>query len=87
MCPALIHVSVPCDVRFCDGFCVSFVQVTDTDSDAVDRASASEGTGAVKQLTLHQLREVIEAVYASKLKFDKKCADARLPRETVRVVL
>lgn len=37
-----------------------------------------------RQLTLKQLLEVIESIYASKEKFDKKCSDAKLPRETVR---
>ena len=39
----------------------------------------------VRNMSLKQLKEVIEAIYASKVKFDKKCADAHLPRETVRV--
>ena len=47
---------------------------------AVDDASAST---VVKQLTLNQLKDVIDAIYASKEKFDRKCFDAKLPRETV----
>lgn len=38
----------------------------------------------IRNLSLKQLREVIEAIYASKVKFDQKCAEAHLPRETVR---
>ena len=39
--------------------------------------------GGVRLLSLKQLRECIEAIYLSKERFDKKCADAKLPRETV----
>jgi hypothetical protein len=38
---------------------------------------------AHKQLTLRQLRDVIEDIYASKSKFDIKCAETKLPRETM----
>lgn len=48
----------------------------------VTTATTSQGV-AVKSLSLKQLREVIDAIYASKLRFDEKCADAHLPRETL----
>ena len=34
-------------------------------------------------LTLKQLHETMDAVWASKARFDAKCAAARLPRETL----
>lgn len=36
-----------------------------------------------RQLTLKQLRDVIEEIYASKTKFDQKCYENHLPRETM----
>lgn len=36
-----------------------------------------------KSLTLRQLKDLIEEIYASKQKFDEKCAESRLPRETM----
>lgn len=44
------------------------------------------GPGSVpagRALSLRQLREMIEEVYASKAKLDDKCAKQRLPRETL----
>ena len=43
------------------------------------------GGGAVAErvLTLKQMREMVEELYASKAKHDAKCADAGLPRETL----
>lgn len=34
-------------------------------------------------LTIRQLKETIEEIYQSKLKFDEKCQDSRQPRETM----
>eukprot|EP00760_Papus_ankaliazontas_P014641 PhM_4_TR16122/c8_g1_i1/m.101359 len=36
-----------------------------------------------KSLTLRQLKDVIEDIYASKSKFDIKCSETHLPRETM----
>ena len=36
-----------------------------------------------RTLTLRQLKEVIEEIYTSKAKFDQKCADGKMPRETM----
>jgi hypothetical protein len=36
-----------------------------------------------RTLTLNQLREVIDAMYGSKVKFDAKCDESQLPRETM----
>lgn len=38
---------------------------------------------ATRTLTLKQLKDVIDEIYASKEKFDKKCADGKMPRETM----
>ena len=38
---------------------------------------------AERVLTLKQMREMVEELYASKAKHDAKCADAGLPRETL----
>merc|ERR1719265_399494 len=35
------------------------------------------------ELSLKNMREIISEIYASKEKFDLKCAHARLPRETM----
>ena len=34
-------------------------------------------------LTLKQLKDTIQDMYAQKIKFDKKCEDAKVPRETM----
>ena len=36
-----------------------------------------------RTLTVRQLRDLIDEVYASKAKHDRKCADARQPTETL----
>jgi hypothetical protein len=36
-----------------------------------------------KVLTKKQMKEVIEEIYASKTSFDKKCQEAKMPRETM----
>lgn len=47
-------------------------------------ASATGAAGVtVKELSLKQLKSTVEAVYASKRRFDAKCAKAKLPRETL----
>jgi len=38
---------------------------------------------SVRPLTLRQLKEFIEDIYHSKQKFDYKCNEAHLPRETM----
>ncbi|CAK88677.1 unnamed protein product (macronuclear) [Paramecium tetraurelia] len=37
----------------------------------------------VRHLTLKQLKDVIQEIYESKQKFDQKCAESKLPRETM----
>lgn len=36
-----------------------------------------------KHLTLRQIKEIIEDIYNSKTKFDRKCSENKLPRETM----
>ncbi|KAG2393970.1 hypothetical protein C9374_003734 [Naegleria lovaniensis] len=40
-----------------------------------------------KSLTLRQLKDTIEEIYASKQKFDEKCSENKLPRETMEQYL
>ena len=62
--------------------------VTGSSDGAVGSSAGTSGPTApapsIRYLTLKQLKELIEGVYASKERFDKKCFDAKLPRETVR---
>lgn len=46
-------------------------------------AAAKAGKIVVRDLSLKQLKDHINAIFASKLAFDKKCKDAHLPRETM----
>ncbi len=53
-------------------------------SSATSVATVPTSSGvAIKALTLKQLKATIEAIYASKKRFDAKCAKAKLPRETL----
>merc|ERR1740117_1688431 len=45
--------------------------------------AAKAGKIVVRDLSLKQLKDHINAIFASKLAFDKKCKDAHLPRETM----
>ena len=49
----------------------------------VEVAAPPATAGSDRTLTLNQLREVIDAMYASKVKFDAKCDESQLPRETM----
>jgi hypothetical protein len=48
-----------------------------------DTSLSKHVTKANKVLSLKQLKEVIDEIYASKTKFDQKCAENQLPRETM----
>ncbi|CAD8118698.1 unnamed protein product [Paramecium sonneborni] len=37
----------------------------------------------IRNLTLKQLKDVVNEIYESKQKFDQKCSDSKLPRETM----
>ena len=43
----------------------------------------SKGPSVGRSLSLRQLKEIIEDLYASKSKFDIKCLETHLPRETM----
>lgn len=47
------------------------------------QGAAPRASEVVRSLSLKQVVDYIEAIYASKVKFDAKCNEARLPRETV----
>ncbi|KAL1512004.1 hypothetical protein AB1Y20_005279 [Prymnesium parvum] len=49
--------------------------------------SGSTLVGGERTLSLKQMRELIDELYASKTKHDQKCADAKLPRETIEMHL
>jgi hypothetical protein len=48
-------------------------------------ASASQSTAVapVRNISLKQLKDHVDGIYTSKLKFDQKCSAAHLPRETL----
>ena len=52
-------------------------------ADTVQLTATTGGATSDRTLTLNQLREVIDAMYASKVKFDAKCDESQLPRETM----
>jgi len=47
------------------------------------KSTKGGGKMVVRDLSLKQLKDHINAIFASKLAFDKKCKDAHLPRETM----
>eukprot|EP01063_Lacrimia_lanifica_P005883 TRINITY_DN13544_c0_g1_i1.p1 TRINITY_DN13544_c0_g1~~TRINITY_DN13544_c0_g1_i1.p1 ORF type:complete len:715 (+),score=385.54 TRINITY_DN13544_c0_g1_i1:85-2229(+) len=47
------------------------------------KARQSKGPSVGKALSIRQLKEIIEDIYASKSKFDIKCLETHLPRETM----
>lgn len=46
-------------------------------------STGGSGKSSGKVLSLRQIKDVIEEIYASKVKFDEKCTDGKLPRETM----
>lgn len=50
---------------------------------AQSHQQAPVGHTSVRALTLKQLKDMIEEIYASKTKYDQKYAEAKLPRETM----
>eukprot|EP00937_MAST-01D_sp_MAST-1D-sp2_P001185 g1185.t1 len=56
-------------------------QVSQAQSGGGSAAAAAQPT--VRAISLRQLKDHIEAIYASKIKFDLKCSQAQLPRETM----
>eukprot|EP01064_Diplonema_japonicum_P017936 TRINITY_DN2643_c0_g1_i1.p1 TRINITY_DN2643_c0_g1~~TRINITY_DN2643_c0_g1_i1.p1 ORF type:complete len:767 (+),score=265.50 TRINITY_DN2643_c0_g1_i1:80-2302(+) len=55
----------------------------DNDSAWGSEKKAGKGPSVGKALTHRQLKEIIEDIYASKSKFDIKCLETHLPRETM----
>lgn len=53
----------------------------ETDKKFSGSVSYSRSSGKI--LSLRQLKEVIEEIYSSKVKFDERCTDGKLPRETM----
>ncbi len=41
------------------------------------------GKSTVKDLSLRQVRDIIQDMYVQKVRYDSKCADTRLPKETM----
>jgi Ca2+-binding EF-hand superfamily protein len=54
-----------------------------TQSRKFNKLSGPVGKTQVRTLTLKQLKEVINDMYAQKLKYDQKCVESKLPRETM----
>ncbi len=50
---------------------------------AAAAAGAAAAADAARDMTLKQLLDLIEAVYESKTEFDRKCEEARQPKETM----
>ena len=53
------------------------------DEDKTYSMNASVNKMNGKLLSLRQLKEIIEEIYASKAKYDERCADGKMPRETL----
>jgi hypothetical protein len=41
------------------------------------------GPTYIRQLSLRQLKDIIGEIYVQKVKYDEKCLDSRVPRETM----
>ena len=59
------------------------VQTLRPNHNMVNPTNVYIGQVAVRALTLKQLKDVIEEIYVSKAKYDQRCLDAKLPRETM----
>lgn len=54
-----------------------------TQSRKYNKLAGPVGKTNVRTLTLKQLKDVINDIYAQKLKYDQKCVESKLPRETM----
>jgi Ca2+-binding EF-hand superfamily protein len=54
-----------------------------TQSRKYNKLAGPVGKTNVRSLTLKQLKDVIGDMYAQKLKYDQKCVESKLPRETM----
>jgi len=52
-------------------------------NNVMNPANVYIGQTAVRALTLKQMKDVIEEIYTSKAKYDQRCLEAKLPRETM----
>ena len=59
------------------------VQRPSVDSEDKKKFSLSINSKNNKSLSLKQLKETIEEIYNSKFKYDEKCKDNKIPRETM----
>ncbi|KAL9655035.1 hypothetical protein ABK040_008818 [Willaertia magna] len=50
---------------------------------SVRQKSELKSPSKMKPLSLKQLKEIIDEIYSSKVKFDQKCRESNLPRETM----
>ena len=58
-------------------------QVDEQDANWGDKSRAPKGPSVGRSLSLRQLKEIIEDIYEGKSKFDIKCMETHLPRETM----
>jgi hypothetical protein len=49
----------------------------------MNQSNAYIGQTPLRALTLKQIKDVIEEIYISKTKYDQRCIEAKLPRETM----
>ena len=54
-----------------------------TQSRKYNKLAGPVGKTHVRSLTLKQLKDVINDIYTQKLKYDQKCVESKLPRETM----
>lgn len=54
-----------------------------TQSKKYNKLAGPVGKTHARTLTLKQLKDVISDIYAQKLKYDQKCVESKLPRETM----
>lgn len=54
-----------------------------TQSRKFNKLAGPVGKTNVRTLTLKQLKDIINDMYAQKLKYDQKCVESKLPRETM----
>jgi len=52
-------------------------------NNVMNPANVYIGQTQVRALTLKQMKDVIEEIYTSKAKYDQRCLEAKLPRETM----
>jgi len=66
-----------------DSFAGSNQQPLKVHNNVMNPANVYIGPTSVRALTLKQMKDVIEEIYNSKAKYDQRCLEAKLPRETM----